>query len=130
MTCNRQTQYKTATIDYIKTVGHATNAEVLAHLRISMPKVSATTVHRVTSGLVVQKKLTMAPPSLDNSARFDANLQGHDHFECVSCGCLRDINLPQVFLMQLDDLLADCKFSGHINIQGICGKCNKKEKNL
>lgn len=123
MTQTRQTIYKTAVMEYLQAVGHATNTEILAHLRTTAPSLSATTVHRVTSGLVAQNAISVAPPSPDNSTRFDANTVGHDHFECKICGCLRDINLPAVLLQQLEASLAGCKFSGHLNIQGTCQKC-------
>ncbi|MGD8373916.1 MAG: transcriptional repressor [Candidatus Woesebacteria bacterium] len=130
MTSTRQTRYKIATLEYVGSVGHATNADILAHLRNDVPVLSATTVHRVTSGLLANGELASAPPSLDNAARFDANLLEHDHFECKKCGCLRDINLPNDLLDNLRAVLGDCKFSGHLNIQGICGNCLQKEKNL
>ena len=129
MTAVRNTKYSLAVTQYIKLVGHATNAQILQHLQKTYPKLSATTVHRITSGMHERGQLALAPPAPDNSTRFDANLNGHDHFECKNCGCLRDLHLPARLLQSLQTTLGECQFSGHLNIQGICNKClENKEK--
>lgn len=128
MTTSRKTKYSIALANYLQVAGHATNAEILRHLRSTYPELSATTVHRITSNMVERGQLALAPHARDNSMRFDANLRGHDHFECMDCDCLRDINLPPSVLDELKKALGGCEFNGHINIQGTCTKClNNKE---
>lgn len=123
MARSRKTKYTLAVADYMQSVGHATNAEILAHLRSDYPNLSATTVHRITSSMVDRNELAIAPVAPGNVARFDANLSGHDHFECTQCGCIRDVNVPESCLKNFKELLGECQFSGHLNIQGTCKYC-------
>lgn len=126
MTDVRQTKYLQTAEDYMRTIGHATNAEVLTHLRQQFPELSATTVHRLTARMVERGKLAYAPVSPGNAVRFDINRSPHDHFECLACGCLRDVNLPADLLDSLQNVLGDCRFGGRLNVQGTCAKCIEK----
>jgi Fe2+ or Zn2+ uptake regulation protein len=124
----RETKYARAVMAYMQTVGHAVNAEVIGHLRLEYPELSATTVHRLTARMVQRGQLAQAPPSRGNAARLDANLTPHDHFECLNCGCLRDVILPQELFDSLQTMLQGCRFEGRLTIQGTCTKCLVKEE--
>lgn len=126
----RKTKYSVAITDFMQSVGHATNADILTHLHSTYPNLSATTVHRITSSMVNRNMLASAPVAPGNVARFDANLAGHDHFECIRCGCIRDIAVPSNCLEGLQEVLGECKFGGHLNIQGTCKECLKSEEKL
>jgi Fe2+ or Zn2+ uptake regulation protein len=128
MTKERQTKYSRAVATHMRAVGHATNAEVIGRLRVEYPELSATTVHRLTARMVQRGELAYAPSSRDGAVRFDANLVPHDHFECLSCGCLRDVVLPQEMIDSLQAMLDGCRFDGRLNIQGTCAKCLVKEE--
>lgn len=128
MVSARQTKYSVAVADFMRATGHATNAQILTALRDIYPELSATTVHRLTSRLVERGQLAYAPVTTDNATRFDTNLTPHDHFQCVHCDNLRDIEIPQPVLDQLQKLMGDCRFTGRLTLQGECTHCIKKEE--
>lgn len=109
-------------------VGHASNADILAHLRVGFPELSATTVHRLTARMCERGELGSAPVTADHAARFDSNLAPHDHFQCLGCDGLRDMQLPDDIMSVLQKAAGDCTFSGRLTIQGTCTSCLKKEK--
>lgn len=123
MQTQRRTKYTAAVQDYMTTAGHATNTQVLAHLQLSFPEVSITTVHRITTRMTEREELHVAPPTRDNAVRFDANLAPHDHFQCLKCDGLRDITIPEHLLQSIQKLTADCQLTGRLNIQGTCQAC-------
>lgn len=125
----RQTKYITAVREIIQQTSHATNAMILAELQIAYPDVSATTVHRITSRLVDRGELALAPPTHDNSMRFDNMVVQHDHFSCNQCDCLHDVTLPDEIRQGLGGQLQGCSLSGPLTIQGTCRNCLQKMSN-
>lgn len=126
-TFGRKTKYCTDIERLLKKVGHASNAELLELLRRSYPSLSATTVHRATARLASRGKISLAPPNYDGSMRYDANNNAHDHFQCVSCGLLRDTDIKARVKPLLESSIGEgCSISGRLTINGICKKCIKK----
>jgi Fur family peroxide stress response transcriptional regulator len=123
----RQTKYLSAVAAFMQSVGHASNMQILQHLRQQFPELSATTVHRITTRMVERGELALAPVTPENSQRYDANLAPHDHFECADCGLLRDITITGDMREALQCTLGDCRFTGQLNIRGTCANCLKKE---
>ena len=129
MTVQRQTKYCLAIKNQLKTVGHATNAELLVLLRESYPGLSATTVHRATARLAERGSISLAPPASDGSMRYDANISQHDHFQCSSCGILKDTYIRDKIIPILEASIDGCNISGPLIINGVCKKCqNQGEK--
>jgi Fur family transcriptional regulator, peroxide stress response regulator len=122
-TTTRNTKYSEAIIDYINSVGHATNSELLVYLRKSFPELSATTVHRVTARLTENGVLAHAPKDSHGNLRYDANTSPHHHFYCSCCEKLQDVVLSSSLLSELEQLLGDCKLNGQLLINGACDKC-------
>ncbi|HEY5667794.1 MAG TPA: transcriptional repressor [Candidatus Saccharimonadales bacterium] len=125
MTSERTTKYTAAVAAYMQEVGHASNAQILAHLQRTYPDLTATTVHRITARMLERGDLSSAPTANDNAARFDSNTSPHDHFQCGCCGRLRDVTLPQDVFNAIQAKLGDCKISGRLIIQGACARCIK-----
>lgn len=123
MISERTTKYTNAVKTFVADGWHPTNSQILIHLRQTYPNLSATTVHRITARMVERGELACAPPTKDNCARFDSNTTPHDHFQCVHCDTLRDVELPQHIFDSVQHLMGDCKLNGRLNIQGSCGKC-------
>ncbi len=119
----RQTKYCQAIEQTIGLLGHATNAELLAALRASYPDLSATTVHRATARLASRGTIAFAPSTIDGSMRYDANITPHDHFQCSSCGILRDTNVKDKIIPILESSIGDCSISGQLTISGTCKRC-------
>ena len=130
MTVQRQTKYCLAIESQLKTVGHATNAELLASLRKSYPDLSATTVHRATTRLAERGAISLAPPANDGSMRYDANISQHDHFQCSSCGVLKDANIRDKIIPILEASIEGCTISGPLIINGLCKKCKNQGENI
>jgi Fur family peroxide stress response transcriptional regulator len=125
----RQTKYCLAIKQRLKSMGHATNAELLYDLRKKFPELSATTIHRATSRLESRACITTAPSCCDGSMRYDANTKPHDHFQCTTCGMIKDVNVKDKIISVLESNICDCIISGQITINGKCKKCiHKGEK--
>ena len=124
-TTQRQTKYCQAIELEISKLGHATNAELLEALRLLYPELSATTVHRATSRLASRGTIGIAPPRNDGSMCYDSNAKPHDHFQCLSCGVLRDTDVKDKVIPILEDSIGDCSISGRLTISGICKICKE-----
>ena len=122
---NRNTKYVSAIKSYLNNVGHATNLDILKVLKKTYPKVTATTVHRVTERLVKNNEFKIAPTSLGNSMRFDINNSDHDHFMCHDCERLRDVIIPESIVNSLKELVPGCHIESGLTIMGICSDCLK-----
>jgi len=122
----RQTKYCQAIEEIMNSLGHATNADILAELRKTYPTVSATTVHRATARLAARGALGLAPASNDGCMRYDTNPGPHDHFECVSCGILRDTDVKDKVVPILESSIGDCHISGRLTISGTCKQCKEE----
>ncbi len=121
----RQTKYCRDIEALLRSRGHATNAEILLTLRIAYPDLSATTVHRATARLATRGVITLAPPTLDGSMRYDANTLPHDHFVCTTCGVLRDANIKDKVAPIIESSIEGCHISGRLTISGVCKHCKE-----
>lgn len=125
LTTSRQTKNCKDIEQILKSLGHASNNEILYALRKINPVLSATTVHRATTRLASRGIIASAPPDIDGSMRYDTNNIPHDHFMCKSCGVLRDIDIKDKVIPILKSSMADCVISGRLTISGECKKCIK-----
>lgn len=106
--------------------GHATNAEIHAHMRERFPTVSMTTIHRATARLAERGELGIAPPDKQGAMRYDAKTSPHDHFMCESCGMLRDAELSSAIKPIIEREIGDhCSISGNLTVSGTCKKCTR-----
>jgi len=122
-TIQRQSKYCLAIEDVLSPMGHATNAELLAELRNDFPSLSATTVHRATARLADRGAIGVAPANQFGSMQYDANIVPHDHFQCSSCGLLRDTNIKDKVTPILESSIDGCSISGRLTISGKCKNC-------
>jgi len=125
-TSHRKTKYCTEIENILKVSGHATNAQILSSIRESYPELSATTVHRATSRLATRGTISIAPPASDGSMQYDSNTIPHDHFQCLSCGLLKDANVKNRIIPILESSIDNCSISGQLTITGLCRQCSKR----
>ncbi len=125
VTAQRQTKYCRAIEDMLGSFGHATNAELLAELRKDYPELSATTVHRATARLASRGTIAIAPSAKDGSMQYDSNTSPHDHFQCLSCGVLRDADVKDKVTPILESSIGDCRISGRLTFSGLCKLCKE-----
>ncbi len=130
MNNQRLTKYTLSVKDYIKQIGHGSNSDILQGLRVKYPKLSPTTIHRITSRMVDRRELALGPNTKDNRIRLDANLSLHDHFLCSSCDRLKDIKIPLNMFNSLQQLIDDCQIDGQLIIQGTCSNCLKNKEKI
>lgn len=124
----RSTRYVSDVQEYMEIAGHASVADILAHLRERHPLLSATTVHRITSRLLERGRLAVAPSTHDSVRRFDNATQPHDHFMCSRCDLLRDAQLADELRPVIERAVGDgCRISGSLVVTGICKNCIKEE---
>lgn len=123
----RQTKYCNSIECQLKTLGHATNAELLISMRKSFPDLSATTVHRATTRLASRGKIASAPPNSAGSMRYECNTLPHDHFQCIICGLLKDTDVKDKVIPILESCIKNCTISGQLTINGTCKKCMSKK---
>ena len=125
VTVRRETKYTQAVREIMARLRHATNLEIASELRRAYPRVSDTTVHRVTQRLSRDGELAHAPLARDGSLRYDANIDPHDHFMCVQCQSLRDMQVPQACRALIQHQLGGCRVNGSLTIVGNCHHCNE-----
>lgn len=123
---SRQTKYCTEIEAIVHTLGHASNAQILAELQKLFPNVSATTVHRATARLASRDELGTAPADPSGAMRYDANLEPHDHFVCAHCGMLRDVDIADKVQPLLIEAIKGCGISSRITVSGTCKQCAAK----
>lgn len=123
----RQTKYCHSIKQELEKVGHATNAELLVHLRDEFPNLSATTVHRASARLASRGEIAVAPSNKSGSIRYDRNTKPHDHFQCVACESLIDTNIRDKILPAIEESISGCSISGQLTINGTCKNCVNKE---
>ncbi len=103
--------------------GHWTNAQLLDELQSLYPNLSATTVHRITARLAERGEIRQAPQTHDGAVRYESRVDEHDHFMCSECDLVHDIQISRSVIDSLQEMVADCRPSGPMIIQGLCGKC-------
>jgi len=129
MTDTRTTKYSLEVQKFFEKAGHASNAEVLYHLKNVFRDVSATTTHRITARLHERGVLGSAPSDRSGCMRYDSTTRPHDHFVCDGCDGIRDLDVSSKLLPTINDALGGCKVTGNLIIHGYCEKCiNTGEK--
>ena len=125
----RNTEQKAAIYETIHGIGnHMTAEEVKKALDEKGQSVGLATIYRNLNLLceegVIQKF------TVDDHSFFDGNAKPHDHFHCVRCGCIKDIDAK--YNSQLDKKAmkdTGAKIMNHsVTFNGICENCLKEEE--
>ena len=112
-----------------KLTSHPTATGIYQIVRRRLPKISLGTVYRnlermAQAGIVRKLELGSA------EARFDGNLDQHDHVRCLDCGRVEDIPAPPLELLggEEDDLGGYRILGYRLELQGLCPRCQKRSK--
>jgi Fe2+ or Zn2+ uptake regulation protein len=91
----RLTPQRRAVLDVLAaSTDHPTAGEVFERVRRLLPGIGAATVYR-TLGLLVESGQALELSLADGaSARYDGNVERHDHVVCTECGLAVDIDSP------------------------------------
>jgi Fur family peroxide stress response transcriptional regulator len=120
VTAQRLAVYETLAAD----LAHPSAETVHARLRRRMPSLSLATVYRILDSLEAEK-LIRRVSTTSGVARFDANLDVHQHLVCRVCGRISDVQAPA--LASADP--ARLTFAGFevegldVRILGRCRRC-------
>lgn len=108
---------------------HPTAEQMYQIVKKEFPNVSFDTVNRtlltfVGIGLVEVVQTKGAP------RRFDAILDSHHHFNCVSCGKIIDFHNGEYDSLKVPEHLKDefTVFAKRVVLTGLCRQCRKKNK--
>lgn len=104
------------------TKSHPTADWVYDRVRQKIPNISLGTVYRNLAQLEEMGQISRI--NADGHSRFDANLAPHDHFRCLTCSNIFDINMSH------DDMAARLpadvpfKVTGfNLELLGVCNEC-------
>jgi Fur family ferric uptake transcriptional regulator len=121
----RNTPQRKAILEELrKATSHPTAVELYERVRGRMPKISLGTVYRNLDLLAEMGKIQKLDLA-GSEARFDGNLDTHDHVRCVRCGRLDDVyGLPTGSLIHGPSQPAGYEILGHrLELLGICPRC-------
>ena len=99
---------------------HPNANEIYELARCELSNISLGTVYRILNSLVEQGKIRIIQ-SINNIHRYDNINSRHDHFICIKCGEIKDIekmNNKEIRIINNNKVL-DCD----ITYKGICRKC-------
>jgi Fur family transcriptional regulator, ferric uptake regulator len=111
-----------------KLTSHPTAATLYEIVRSRLPKVSLGTVYRNLE-LLARLGLIQKLDFSGGEARFDGNVEDHDHLRCVRCGRVDDVSAPALDLSgeQTNDW-GGYQILGHrLEFFGICPKCGSQQ---
>jgi Fur family peroxide stress response transcriptional regulator len=103
---------------------HPTADVVLGRLRATMPSLSAASVYRILESLE-RHGLVRRVGTTDGVARYDANLERHQHLVCRKCGRMTDFRAPELSSLRI----ATPRVPGFVveeldvRIVGHCARC-------
>ena len=118
----RMTHQTKAVLNAAQALGHATNSDILAAVRETLPDLSATTVHRITTRLITAGLLSYGP-ELRGSKIVDANTNRHDHFICEACNGIKDITISDKSRRELQSQVDSLIMQSQLTITGDCANC-------
>ena len=106
---------------------HPTAEAVYQAVRRDCPDISLGTVYRNLGRLAecgVIRKIGVP----DGSDHFDGTLREHYHLFCTGCGCVCDVDLPELEgLRQAVEQRTGFSVTGHdLILRGLCKDCRKK----
>ena len=105
---------------------HPTAADVLERVRATRPGVGAATVYRALALLVENGQALELTLGDGTSARYDGNVDRHDHVVCTSCGRAVDVDtaLPPQAVRTLSRRTGFSISGYDLQFRGRCPACS------
>lgn len=103
---------------------HPSATMVFEQVKDLFPEISLDTVNR-TLGTIAELGLANTVPGCGRAKRFDADLTGHQHFQCIKCGKIIDFAYPAFENIRLPREIREdfTVLTKTVYVQGICKKC-------
>ena len=117
VTAQRLAVYRVLAAD----ASHPTAEQVYARLRPEIPSLSPATVYRILESLE-REHLIRRVSTTHGVARFDANMDAHQHVICRRCGHMTDLDVPALRAVTLDAKAVPGFVVEGLDIQ-IVGRC-------
>jgi Fe2+ or Zn2+ uptake regulation protein len=106
---------------------HPTAAQIHEALSVEMPQLSLGTVYRNLDVLVAEGRVleVLAP---GGPARYDANLDPHQHFCCDRCQRIVDVRVPvpRGLARRLEREHGLTANRVHVSFHGLCSACERE----
>jgi len=124
----RNTRQREVILDELRRLkSHPTAAGLYEIVRRRLPRISLGTVYRNLELLASQgviQKLDLG----GSQARFDGNVDRHDHLRCVRCGCVDDLDVPPLDLagQSPNDCSGYLVLGYRLEYLGICPRCRER----
>jgi len=112
-----------------KTKSHPSADWVFRQVRRRLPNISLATVYRNLHQLA-RAGMVQELPVGDHVSRFDADTALHYHIRCLSCGCIRDLDVPvDAHLKKAVSRATDFEvLSHHVEFLGHCPGCARQKR--
>lgn len=107
---------------------HLTAGEIFELVRRRDPRVAYGTVYR-TLHLLAQHGEIQELSFADESSRYDARTDRHDHVYCECCGLLVDVDVPVALIARhvAEEQSGFAITSHHTMFAGVCRSCRQKQ---
>jgi Fur family ferric uptake transcriptional regulator/Fur family peroxide stress response transcriptional regulator len=107
---------------------HPTAAQVFERVRAHHPGIGPATVYRTLGLLVATGQARMLSLGEGASARYDANIDRHDHVVCTGCGAAMDVHaeLPDETVAQLAARTGYDFVEYDLQFRGRCPSCQRR----
>ena len=125
----RRSRQRTVVLEELRAVtSHPTARELYDRVRRRLPKISLGTVYRNLEQLCGCGKARRLV-SEGGEARFDADVEPHDHVRCVRCGCVADLpgSAAEWQPGELDETAGFEIIGYRLEYLGICPRCRDSE---
>jgi Fe2+ or Zn2+ uptake regulation protein len=107
---------------------HPTAAQVFQRVRTRQPGIGPATVYRTLGLLVTGGQARLLALGEGASARYDGNLDRHDHVVCTECGAATDVDapLPDETVAQLAARTGYDLVDYDLQFRGRCPACQRR----
>jgi Fe2+ or Zn2+ uptake regulation protein len=125
----RKTTQRATILEVVKEADrHMTAGEIFEAVRRRDPRVAYGTVYR-TLHLLAQHGEIQELSFADESSRYDARTDRHDHVYCECCGLLVDVDVPVALIARhVAEEQSGFTVTGHHTMfAGICQGCRQKQ---
>lgn len=104
---------------------HPTAEEIYEVIRIDNPSISRGTVYR-NLGILAAENMIRKISVPEGPGHYDHKCHKHYHAKCVKCGCVNDVVLPSLDIMNQVNGCENMKILDYdILFEGICSSCQK-----
>jgi Fur family transcriptional regulator, peroxide stress response regulator len=124
----RKTVQRAMILDVVREAhGHLTAGEIFERVRQRDPRIAYGTVYR-TLHLLAQHGEIQELSFADQSSRYDARIDRHDHVYCTVCGSLVDVDVPVALIARhvAEEQSGFAVANHHTMFAGTCPACRHR----